>query len=202
MVISMTLPTLHRHSDEVHRQRDGFVEIAEILRWFAQRRREDQIPTVGDIESIVNGDGWNTKMGFGWGVMGSGGRALRTSQGHSDGAGVTSDYLTRLHSPGWVVHGATLENAAGICQHGLNRMGRLHVHLGRMVNNRPSGLRQGSELEVVSDCNQFEAEGMRFFKSANGAILSEWFDGLIRRTYIIQVYQLRDGEILYARPGG
>ena len=53
--ISKTLSMLRRHSSEVHRQRDGFIALTEILRWFGQRR-VGQIPTIEDIESIVNGD--------------------------------------------------------------------------------------------------------------------------------------------------
>ena len=81
-------------------------------------------------------------------------------------------------------------------------MGRLRVHLGEMVNNRHVGLRPGSEVAVAIDGNQCEAEGMRFFKAANGVILDEGFGGLIPKTYISKVYQLRDGKILYTRPGG
>ena len=149
-----------RHSEEVRRQRDGFVELSEILIWFAQRRRGDHVPTIDDIESIVYGDGRNAKMRSEWGVTNNGERAIRTSQGHSAGAGATSDYSPRLHSPGLVVHGSTLENAFSICQNGLNRMGRLHVHLGKMANTRPVGMRPGSEVAVAIDGNRCVTEGM------------------------------------------
>ena len=71
-----------------------------------------------------------------------------------------------------------------------------------MVNNRPSGLRPGSEADVIVDGNQCESEGMGFPQSANGAAVDEGFDGRIRRKYNSQVYQLRGGGILYTRTGG
>ena len=84
----------------------------------------------------------------------------------------------------------------------MNRMGRLHIHLGGMENNRPSGIRAGSEVVVVIDGNQCEHEGVIFYMSANGAILTEGFEWKERKNYISQVYQLRNGKIVYTQPGG
>ena len=56
-IISKTLSMLCRRSDEVHRQRDGFLSLSEIVNWFARKRRVDQMPTIEDIESIVKCDG-------------------------------------------------------------------------------------------------------------------------------------------------
>ena len=76
------------------------------------------------------------------------------------------------------------------------------MHLGRMVNNRPSGIRAGSDVVVAIDGNQCDREGMNFHISANGVISTEGFEGVIPRTYINQVYHLRSGQILYTQPGG
>ena len=62
-------------------------------------------------------------MRFGMGTMNNGERALRTPQSHSDGAGVTSDYLPRLNSHGRVVRGSTVENAIGIFNMGWPALG-------------------------------------------------------------------------------
>ena len=80
-------------------------------------------------------------------------------------------------------------------------MDRLHVHIGRVIDNRPVGLRPGSEVDVVIDGNQCGYEGVIFYRSDNGAILTECFEGKIPKNYIGQVYQLRDGKLLYTRPG-
>ena len=120
--------------------------------------------------------------------------------GNSAGAGVTSGYLPRVQTPGWLARGSSLGNARSICDYGLNRMDRLHIHLGRMINNRPACIRAGSEAVVAIDGNQCEHEGMIFRRSANGAILTEDFEGKAPRNYISHVYQLRDGKILYTHP--
>ena len=95
-----------------------------------------------------------------------------------------------------------VSNDVIIRRNGLNRMGRFHVHLGQMINNRPAGMGHGSEVAVAIGGDQYETEGRRFSKSANGATLAEGFDGLIPKTYISKVYQLRGGDITYTRPGG
>ena len=132
----------------------------------------------------------------------NGERALRTSQGHSANSGVTSDYLPQVPRPGWVVHGSTLDNARSICTHGVNRMERFHIHLGRLVNNRPTGIRPGSEVAVVIGGEQCVKDGMRFFQPANGVRSAEGFEGRIPRTYITTVYVLSTGRTLYTRQDG
>ena len=97
-----------RRISDVSRQRDGFVALTEILDWSEPSRKVEKRPAVGDIESIVRVGGGNHKLRFERGTMNNGGRALRTSQGHSANAGVTFDYLPRLKSPGWVVHGSKI----------------------------------------------------------------------------------------------
>ena len=80
---------------------------------------------------------------------------VRTSQGNSAHSGVTSDYLEEVGNPGKVAHGTTMESAISICEKGLDRMDRLHIHLGRMIEDRrgerPVGIRGNAETGIVFD---------------------------------------------------
>ena len=129
--------------------------------------------TENDAKRIVNGEGGNFKMRFEWGEMKSGERALRTPQGHSKGSGVTFDYLPRLRKPGLLVHGTSLENAYAICTNGVSRVDRMHIHLGRMVNSKPVGLRHGLQVAIVIDGDLRESDGIVIYQAANQVVLTE-----------------------------
>ena len=99
--------------------------------------------------------------------MENGKLAIRTSQGHSANSGVTSEYFQNIGNPGVVVHGTTLENARSICRHGLERMDRLHIHLGKMANDRrgerAEGIRNHSETGVIFEGAECRQRGVIFY---------------------------------------
>ena len=200
--ISKKLPTICRRSDDVTRQRDGYLARGEIV-GFSDRRENRYLQlTLRDVEAIVDGSGGNFKKRFESGHMGNRERALRTPQGHSKGAGVTSEYLKKITEPGMLVHGATLENAKRICSDGLSRVDRLHIHLGSMLDSRPVGIRHGSEVSIVVGGNRCISDGVISYESANRVMPTEGFNGVIPPDYIAQAYMLGSGRILFTRPGG
>ena len=143
-----------------------------------------------------------SKKRFEWGKMNNGERALRTSQGHSKDAGVTSEYLTKVIRPGLLVRGTSLENAKSICREGINRMDRMHIHLGRMVNSRPMGIRPGSEAVIVIDGDLCVSDGIVIYESANNVVLAEGGNGKLPSCYIAQAYELANGNALYNQDEG
>ena len=151
--------------------------------------------TLREVGGIVEGAGGNLKKRFEWGRMGNGERALRTSQGRSKSAGATSDYIARINTPGILAHGTSLGNARRICASGLSRVGRLHVHLGRLVGSRPVGIRPGSEVGIIIDGDRCTADGMAICESSNRVTLTEGINGIT--PLVILPKQLRYGQGRY-----
>ena len=202
VAISKKLSMLCRHSNEVSRQKDGFAAWSEIAGIFRQRENVHFNMQIEDVEDIVNGAGGNFKKRFEWGKMKNGERALRTSQGHSQGSGVTSDYLAKVDRPGLLAHGTSAANALPICTNGIRRMDRIHIHLGRMVNARPVGIRPGSEAIVVIDGDLCVSDDITIYESANHVMLTEGVDGILHARYIPQAFETATGKILYSQSEG
>ena len=131
--ISKKVSQLCRHDERIYRQRNGFAELAEIL----NHRDMGAFPaTQEDANRIAHGDGGNFKKRFEFGQMEKGRRDIMTSQGHSAHSGVTTDYLEDIGCPGLVLHGKSLGDTRSICAQCVGRMGRLRIHLGRMITDR------------------------------------------------------------------
>ena len=158
--------------------------------------------TENDVGKIANGAGGNTKRRFEWCVMQNGERAFRSSQGHSIDAGVTSDYLAQIRKPGVLAHGASMDSAFAICRGGVERKERLHVHLGRLANSRPVGIRHGSEAVIVIDGDLCANDGIIIYQAENQVLLTEGIDGRIPPRYIVQAYELSTGHTLYNQAHG
>ena len=151
--ISKKLSQLCRHDRRVFRQENGFVASTDILNAYRWPEYSGLNVTRNDLDCVIRGGGGNNKLRFEWRTLDNGADAIRTSKGHSRNAGVTSDYLPVVNSPGLLAHGASLSNAEIICKEGLNRGDRLHIHFGRIINGRPLGIRPGSEVVIMIDGN-------------------------------------------------
>ena len=172
--LSKELSQLRRHDGRIYRQRDGFVEMAEVL---GHRDMKALSATRGEVHRIVYGDGGNFKKRFELCQMENAKSAIRPSQGHSAHAVVSSDYLEGIGNHGRVAHGSSLGNAISICERGLGRMDRLHIHLGRMIKDRKGeraeGIRGNADDGLVFDGSECRQKGVIFYRSANDVILTE-----------------------------
>ena len=110
---------------------------------------------------VVDGASGSGGKRFGLGNMETGERAPRPPQCQSRDAGVTSGYMWRVSHPGILPNGATVVGggAEQIRSSRLNRVGRLHIQPGGVVNQLPFGIRRGSEVALAvggarcaSDC--------------------------------------------------
>lgn len=200
--ISKKLSMARRHIKDYYRHKDGFVAIEDIAN-FPQRRESAHLEaTITDAEEIVNGEGRNSKLRFEWGVMSDGRLALRTPQCHIEGSGVTSDYLRQIPNLGPIAHATSVANAYNICQEGIRRAGSLHILLGRLIRQRPVGIRGGSEAAVAAGGERCVGDGIVFYESANNVTIAEGVGGVIPWSYLSQVFNCRAGKILYTPPGG
>lgn len=78
---------------------------------------------------------------------------------------------TRLST---VVHGSYYSSWPSIQRSGLSRMSRQHVHfaLGELSSEITSGMRGDCDLLVFLDLPKALKAGLKFFRSANGVILT------------------------------
>uniref|UniRef100_H9H6E1 2'-phosphotransferase n=1 Tax=Monodelphis domestica TaxID=13616 RepID=H9H6E1_MONDO len=102
---------------------------------------------------------------------------IRANQGHS--LQLADLELTPLRTPQdlppVLVHGTYRRHWPSIRQRGLSRRGRTHIHLSPGLPGEPhvlSGMRQNCEVAVFIDGPSALAEGILFFRSANGVILT------------------------------
>ena len=201
--ISKKLSHLCRHDLRIYRQKDGFVSMEEVTNC---REMRELGASTEEIHRIVGGDGGNFKKRFELGHMMNGKPAVRTSQGHSAHAGVTSDYLEDIGGPGRIVHGTSIESAEIICSRGLGRMDRLHIHFGKMIRSRkgekPAGIRGNAEAGIVFDGAECIQRGVRFHRSANDVILTEGLDGRLPPDLVVKVFTVHDGRVVYTRENG
>ena len=136
------------------------------------------------------------------GKLETGGDAIRTSKGQRRDAGVTSDYLPIVETPGWLAHGTTWNNARGICATGLKRADRLHIHFGTFEHGDSRGVLPGSEAIVVVDGNARSQAGIEIRGSGNNVLLSEGREGVISPRFISQAFQTRSREELRTNADG
>ncbi|XP_013922751.1 PREDICTED: nucleoside diphosphate-linked moiety X motif 22-like isoform X1 [Thamnophis sirtalis] len=191
--LSKALSYALRHGAEkmgLHMSSDGFVDVGEILR-LPQFKAWSQ----EDVERVVES---NEKQRFTLCRHPSGGHLqIRANQGHS--LQVPELELTALQTlkdfPETVAHGTLLRHWPAIRQHGLSRMGRTHIHLAPGLPGEGavlSGMRDSSEVAIIIDIPKALADGIAFFRSANGVILTPGnADGLLLPCYFSRALQLR-----------
>ncbi len=112
---------------------------------------------------------------------------IRANQGHSQNVGeqICSDKLLKKLSkpiPG-VFHGTYKKHLDSIKATGLNRMTRQHIHLAKGLD-ATSGKRHDNNLIVYVDMNKAIGDGIEFFESANGVILTEGINGILPAKYL------------------
>lgn len=200
--LSRQLARLLRHRAKEHNLplgSDGYARLAEVL----------ALPmfkgvTVREVEDVVERcEKKRFKMERRGDEM-----LIRANQGHSSDIQVNEEELCeavlRAEEVPCCVHGTYLAAWEAIKKRGgLSRMARKHIHFapappGEQVR---SGMRKDCEVAVfVSVCSAM-ADGLRFFRSANGVILTPGdANGLLPFKHIEKVIRLADGAVLWPEP--
>jgi 2'-phosphotransferase len=101
---------------------------------------------------------------------------IRANQGHSKTVGDCMDpdkAMTRITEPISGVFHATYKKLYDlILQTGLQSMGRKHIHMAKSVDAK-SGKRNNCDMFVYIDMCSAMKQGIEFYESQNGVILSE-----------------------------
>lgn len=165
---------------------DGFVEVDEILRipQSIQYKLNSEI-----IRGIVES---NDKKRFELRTL-NGRLCIRASQGHSIKHLDESQMMQMITSADEVplaVHGTFRRFLPAIESGGLKVMGRNHIH---MTTGYPgdadviSGMRKTCEVFIEIDVKKAMDDGIKFFRSANGVVLTSGRDGVLDRKYLKNV---------------
>lgn len=126
---------------------------------------------------------------------------IRANQGHSVTHVSQEALLTRItdasEAPLWV-HGTYYKFLPSICQNGLNKMGRTHIHFAadHPQNKVLSGMRRNVEVAVYLDVQQALDAGMALYRSDNGVLLTEGFDGNVPPRFFERVIDVQAGTLL------
>lgn len=175
---------------------DGFVEVGALLRLprFAGVSEEE-------VRSVVDAD---PKGRF---ALRPNPLRIRANQGHSlqVPALELTPLLTADALPPTLAHGTRRRCWDSIRRGGLAPMGRTHIHLAGGLPGDPgvrSGMRPDSDIAIIIDGPRALADGIPFFRSANGVILTPGDGGgRLPPRYFLRVLQLRPFRCLLPLEG-
>ncbi|XP_068182587.1 tRNA 2'-phosphotransferase 1 isoform X1 [Antennarius striatus] len=170
---------------------DGFVFLEELL-----AHSQFRSYSLEDVERVV---ATNDKKRFKLRPHPEDGRfQIRANQGHSMQV-VDLELKPVLAGssdcPTEAVHGSYLRNWSSIQQQGLSRMNRTHIHLARGLPGQDgvvSGMRKDCDLAVYIDVPKALADGIEFFWSDNGVLLTAGnAEGKLLPKYFSRAIRLR-----------
>ncbi|KAK9369769.1 KptA family-domain-containing protein [Lipomyces kononenkoae] len=195
--LSKSLSYILRHGpvkEKLPIQPDGYMNVAELLKHPRLRGI-----TFADIRRVVDS---NTKNRFKLEHRGPDGQAtmnseptgwwIRANQGHSfEVPDLELEQIINPESCPVVIHG-TYTDAwnNGIRSQGLRKMKRNHIHLAAGLPGESgviSGMRTSSDVYIYVDMKKAIADGIKFYKSENGVILTEGKGGVLPPQYFEKV---------------
>lgn len=181
--LSRYLSTLLRHQAKNQGYQidsRGFVSVKEII-------KKCSTATLDDIKQITN---TNDKKRFEIEERNDG-CYIRAVQGHSiPGINPDLELITNPSQIPIVVHGTNHKAYQSIKETGLNKMGRTHIHFahGTLADRTViSGMRKTSNIMIFINVAKAMSDGIKFYKSSNGVILSEGINGVIDIKYFSKI---------------
>ncbi|BFZ07242.1 hypothetical protein BsWGS_10281 [Bradybaena similaris] len=193
--ISKSLSYLLRHGAEKEGfrfQPGGYLYVDEIL-----KHKNFQSVSVENIKHIVEN---NDKQRFALEEDTATGRLkIRANQGHSlEVDDLELKPITEASDYPVVVHGTNDRAYRSIASQGLKTMGRNHIHFAAGepgVSGVISGMRASCTVMIYLNLSKALQDGLKFFLSANGVILSPGNDdGIIPPVYFDKVIDRRTGS--------
>ena len=179
---------------------DGSVPVDEVL---AHRRVASQIRNLDQLRQVVASD---NKGRFE--LLDKNGKlCIRAVQGHSieiDADQAMVPISAQEAETLVAVHGTYRKFLDSILTDGLCRMTRMHIHFaqGLPESGVISGMRSSAQVAIYADLPKAIADGIPFFKSANGVILTPGIGerGLLPPIYFSQVVDLKTRNIVQHIP--
>lgn len=126
---------------------------------------------------------------------------LRANQGHSVQHVRQEEMYTRITDASDApvcVHGTYYKRLPSICENGLNRMQRTHIHFAadHPRNKVLSGMRGNVEVAIYLDVQKALDAGIELYRSENGVLLTEGFDGIVPPAFFERIIDVQAGTLL------
>ena len=116
---------------------------------------------------------------------------VRANQGHSSGNLNDDKMLEVLHEP--IIgcyHGTYTDKLGLIMKNGLSKMSRKHIHISES-DDAISGKRASANIKVYIDMEKALIDGIKFYRSSNGVILTPGNDlGILEPNYFLKIEHL------------
>lgn len=163
---------------------DGFVDVKDLL----QKMRGCKLE---DIQRVVQNDTKNRYALKKDGTI----LEIRANQGHSMGEVNELNLKPVLEANFDIIHGTYFDKWNIIRSSGLSRMTRNHIHFAKGLD-ATSGFRKSSQILIYIDFENAIQDGITFFESENGVILSSGNSrGILVPKYFRKVIS-KNGEII------
>ncbi|KAK9462009.1 phosphotransferase KptA/Tpt1 [Lipomyces oligophaga] len=195
--LSKSLSYILRHGavkEHIKISSDGYVSVTELL----SHPRFKSV-TFDDIKRVVDS---NDKNRYRLDCRGEDVWYIRANQGHSinvDEQRLLTAVTDAVQVP-IAVHGTSIKAWESIRQSGLSKMKRNHIHLASGLPGDDgviSGMRNKSQVYIYVDVARAMQDGIRFYKSDNGVILTSGdTDGLLLPTYFSKVVSKNETIVL------
>ncbi|RHZ78256.1 hypothetical protein Glove_166g287 [Diversispora epigaea] len=194
--LSKLLSNILRHSAEKRGLEigdDGFVKLNDLL-----KLQQFKGKSVEDIQFVVEN---NDKQRFSLKTENSE-LYIRANQGHSiEVKDLELEKITDHEQIPTVIHGTYLNRWKFIEKEGLRKMNRNHIHcsIGHFGDpNVKSGLRANCDLFIYINAKKAMEDGIEFYRSSNGVILTSGINGCLKPEYFLKVVNKND-IILFPR---
>lgn len=208
--ISKSMSYLLRHgakNEGVHMTDDGYVNVKEVVQFLRKNKMFELKKCINEhftnddvtrlIQHIVD---TNEKNRFGLDERGHE-LYIRSRQGHTLREVKDKDLLQRITTPTIAVHGTYKKNLLLILEQGLKTIGRNHIHFASRTKDVVSGMRKNCEIAIYIDMAKAMADGIEFWRSDNGVILTSGKDGVLDKKYFEKIIDLVTDSVIYGSDG-
>lgn len=189
--LSKTLARILRHkaSDEgLTIRADGYIELTTVL---ARPKLRKLRATLARVQEVVEND---AKTRYTLRLEGDGQYWIRANQGHS--IKVDDLELVEMMEVPVAIHGTYQRVLPAIMESGLKTMTRNHIHLAAgMPGTVKSGIRGNCDAFIHIDTKRAIADGIKFYESSNGVILTAGKDGVLEKKYFEEIQIRSQGQL-------
>ena len=114
---------------------------------------------------------------------------IKANQGHSIKSINDDLLLNEITDPNYIkfaVHSTFKKSLKLIKENGLSKMNRNHIHMAKSKEVK-SGVRKNANVFIYIDVTSAINDGIKFYESDNGVILSPGMDGIIPSKYFLSI---------------
>ncbi|KAK7207400.1 KptA family-domain-containing protein [Myxozyma melibiosi] len=182
---------------------DGYVRVDDLL----SRKLLGPTVTLADVKSIVAADNKTRfKLDYRGPPISTDAAAhddpqhwfVRANQGHTmPHIQIALREITDASEVAFAVHGTNARALPSILRHGLSVAARQHIHLAQRLPDDTdvvSGMRSSSDVLIYIDLKHALADGVDFYESDNGVVLTSGDNGVLHPRYFEKVLRVPDKQ--------